>query len=149
MTTLQNYFGLLDFYKSALVEKLNIPFMGSRISAGFPSPADDFLESSIDLNKELVKRPQSTFYARVKGVSMIDAGIDDGDLLVIDKSLSAKNGSIAVCFVDGEFTVKTLKLDKNTCWLMPANSNYKPIKVTPDTNFQIWGIVVHVIKTVN
>ncbi len=78
---------------------------------------------------------------------MKDAGIDDGDLLVIDKSLEPKNGKIAVCFVDGEFTIKRIKIEKDCCWLMPANDKYKPIQVTADNDFLIWGIVVHVIKS--
>lgn len=78
---------------------------------------------------------------------MQDAGISDGDLLIIDKSLAPKNGKIAVCFIDGEFTVKRIKVEKNTCWLMPANDQYQPIQVTEDNHFLVWGIVVHVIKS--
>ena len=117
------------------------------ISAGFPSPALDFVDLTIDLNKHLVKHPSSTFYGRVKGQSMKNDGINEGDLLVIDKSLEPVNGKIAVCFLDGEFTVKKIKLKKDVCWLMPANENYKPIKVTPENDFIIWGIVAHVIKS--
>ena len=83
------------------------------ISAGFPSPANDYLEATIDLNKELVKNPGSTFFGRVKGLSMKDAGIDDEDILIIDKSVAPKTGMTAVCFIDGEFTVKKIILEKN------------------------------------
>jgi DNA polymerase V len=117
------------------------------ISAGFPSPALDFVDLSIDLNKQLIKHPSATFYGRVKGQSMKDLGIHDGDLLVIDKSLEPVNGKIAICYIDGEFTIKTIKLDTHCCWLMPANESYQPIKVTADNNFLIWGIVTHVIKS--
>ena len=117
------------------------------ISAGFPSPADDFLDLSIDLNKELIKHPYATFYGRVSGDSMTGAGLDDGDLLVIDKSLEPRDGKIAVCFVDGEFTVKRIKIESDAIWLMPENSKYKPLKVTEDNEFVIWGMVTSVIKS--
>ena len=117
------------------------------IKAGFPSPAEDFQDQSIDLNKILVRNPSSTFYARVKGKSMQDAGLSDGDLLVIDKSLEPVDGKIAVCFIDGEFTVKRIKIGIDCCFLVPANSDFNPIKVTAENDFLIWGIVVHVIKS--
>jgi len=98
------------------------------ISAGFPSPADDFKETRISLDKELVKNKEATFYARVSGDSMIGAGLDDGDLLVIDRSKNPENGKIAICLVDGEFTVKRIKKEKNKLYLMPENKKYKPIK---------------------
>jgi len=138
----------LDIYSASTESELQLPLISSGISAGFPSPALDFIDLSIDLNKHLIKHPSSTFYGRVKGESMKDAGINDGDLLVIDKSLEPKNGKIAVCYIDGEFTIKRIKTDKDCCWLMPANENYKPIQVTADNDFLIWGIVIHVIKTV-
>ena len=117
------------------------------ISAGFPSPADDFINTSIDLNKELIKNPSATFYGKVEGDSMKDAGIDHGDLLIIDKSLEPRNGKIAVCYIDGQFTIKKIKIEKNCCWLLPANENYSHIKVTEENEFIIWGIVIHVIKS--
>ena len=118
------------------------------ISAGFPSPADDFKEIRISLDKELVKNQESTFYARVSGDSMLGAGIDDGDLLVIDKSLSPENGKIAVCLVDGEFTVKRIKKEKDKFYLIPENKKYKPIELKEDNELIIWGIVEYVIKKV-
>lgn len=116
------------------------------ISAGFPSPANDYLEACIDLNKELIKNPSSTFFGRVKGLSMKDAGIDDNDILIIDKSIIPKSGMTAVCFVDGEFTLKKIILGKNCITLLPANTNFKPIVVTEQNDFLIWGIVTYVIK---
>ena len=116
------------------------------ISAGFPSPANDYLESTIDLNKELVKNPSSTFFGRVKGLSMKDAAIDDEDILVVDKSIVPRTGMIAVCFIDGEFTLKKICIGNNCIILQPANSKYKPITVTEENDFLIWGIVTYVIK---
>jgi len=137
----------LDIYSANTETILEIPLVDENIKAGFPSPASDFLDLSIDLNKELIKHPNATFYGRVKGDSMKNAGISEGDLLVIDKSLEPVNGKIAVCFIDGEFTVKRIKIAKNACWLMPENDDYKPIKVTEDNDFIIWGIVIHLIKS--
>ena len=118
------------------------------ISAGFPSPADDFKEVRISLDKELVKNQESTFYARVSGDSMIGAGLDDGDLLVIDRSLNPENGKIAVCLIDGEFTVKRIKKERKKLYLIPENNNYKPIELKEENELIIWGIVKYVIKKV-
>ncbi len=125
-----------------------LPYAEQGISAGFPSPAEDFLDISIDLNKEFIKNPSATFYGRVKGNSMKDAGLENGDLLIIDKSLEPKNGKIAVCFIDGEFTVKRIKIEKKIVWLIAENKDYQPIKVTSENELLIWGIVTTVIKKV-
>lgn len=137
----------LDVYSAASETMLEIPFVGN-IKAGFPSPAMDFMEMSIDLNKYLINHPSATFYGRAKGESMRNAGISDGDLLVIDKSLEPVDGKIAVCYIDGEFTVKRIKLIGDECWLLPENEGFEPIKVTSGDEFTIWGIVTHVIKVV-
>ena len=134
-------------YSAETALHIERPFVDTGIRAGFPSPADDFSYESIDLNKELIRHREATFFARVKGDSMQDAGLNDGDLLVIDRSLEPQNGKIAVCFIDGEFTVKRIKIDNGTVWLLPANPAYEPIKVTAENQFVIWGIVTHVIKT--
>ena len=118
------------------------------ISAGFPSPADDFKETRISLDRELVKNREATFYARVSGDSMIGAGLEDGDLLVIDRSKNPENGKIAICLVDGEFTVKRIKKEKNKLYLMPENKNYKPIELKEENELIIWGVVEYVIKKV-
>ena len=136
---------MLDFYTPDFTTALKLPLAGSPVSAGFPSPAEDYIEMALDLNKELIKHPEATFYARVKGYSMIDAGIEDGDLLVIDKALDQKDGDIAVCFIDGEFTLKRLALKEDCIYLIPANTEYKPIKITEDNDFLIWGILAYVI----
>lgn len=120
----------------------------SGIHAGFPSPATDYMTQAIDLNKELVRHPAATFYGRVVGDSMIDAGVDEGDILVIDKSLEPQDGDMAVCFVDGEFTLKYLRFHPDGLTLQPANDRYPSIEVGEDTDFKVWGIVTYVIKNV-
>ena len=128
--------------------KTTLAYVAEGISAGFPSPADDFKESRINLEEVLIKHPDATFYARVRGNSMINAGLNNGDLLIIDRSLEPQNNKIAVCFIDGEFTVKRLKINKGTITLMPENPQYKPIVVTDAHELYIWGIVTYVIKAV-
>jgi DNA polymerase V len=136
----------IDFYSAATSSELALPLVDGGIAAGFPSPAQDYIDLKIDLNKELIANPSSTFYGRVKGSSMQDAGIVDGDILVIDKSLDPQNGDTAICFIDGEFTLKYIKIEPDAVYLIPANSNFKPIKVTEENNFCIWGVVTYSIK---
>ena len=138
----------LTFLKPKKGDKLGQWLIEQDISAGFPSPADDFKEIRISLDKELVKNSDATFYARVDGDSMIEAGLNDGDLLVIDRSLEARNGKIAVCFLDGEFTVKKIKKEENKLFLMPQNKKYKPIEIKEENELIIWGIVEYVIKKI-
>lgn len=136
----------LSFYKPDYESELRIPFIPDGVPAGFPSPAADFMENNIDLNKELSENPLATFYIKVKGNSMIDAGINDKDVLIVDRSIEPQDNKIAICFIDGEFTVKRIKLEKDCLYLMPENSNYTPIKVTEENQLIIWGIVTYVIK---
>ena len=136
----------LEIFSAATESVLELPVISEGISAGFPSPALDFIDLTIDMNKHLVKHPATTFYGRVKGQSMKDVGIFDGDLLVIDKSLQPTDNKIAVCYIDGEFTIKRIQIQKDCIWLIPENEAYQPIKVTADNNFIIWGMVTHVIK---
>ena len=130
------------------------PMAESGIHAGFPSPAQDYMNPCIDLNKELVRHPAATFYGRVVGDSMLDAGVEEGDILVIDRSLEASEGKMAVCFLDGEFTLKYISLknpstgEKDGVWLVPANQKYPPLKVRELSDFTIWGIVTYIIKKV-
>lgn len=137
----------LEFFKPDFDSAMQIPFIPDGVSAGFPSPAADFIENTIDLNKELCENPLATFYIRVKGNSMIDAGINNGDILVVDRSIEARDNKIAICLLDGEFTVKRIKLDKNCLYLLPENPLYQPIKVTENNQFTIWGIVTYIIKS--
>lgn len=136
----------LEFFIPDYSTELELPFVDAGIKAGFPSPADDFIELSIDLNKEYIKNRDTTFYAKVKGDSMKNAGIFDGDLLIIDKSLEPQNNKIAICQIDGEFTVKRIKIEKDIVWLIAENEDYPPIKVTPENELLIWGIVTASIK---
>ncbi|MBA6157123.1 translesion error-prone DNA polymerase V autoproteolytic subunit [Tenacibaculum sp. S7007] len=139
---------LTFFLPKELSEKEGAIFMDIGISAGFPSPADDFRETRISLDEELIGNKEATFFARVSGQSMIGAGLDDNDLLVIDRSIEPENNKIAVCFLDGEFTVKRLRVEGKEVWLQPENPDYPIIKITEENNFVIWGIVTSVIKKV-
>ncbi|WP_396179666.1 LexA family protein [Flavobacterium sp.] len=136
----------LTFFKPELNSVIKLPFISHSVSAGFPSPAMDFMEASIDLNQVLVENPIATFYVQVEGNSMIDAGIHDKDLLVVDRSLEPRNNKIAICLLDGEFTVKRIRLENNELYLMPENPSYQPIQVTEENQLIIWGIVTYVIK---
>jgi len=136
----------LEFFLPDLSTSMELPLFVPPVSAGFPSPAEDYTDKSIDLNKELIKNPYATFLARVKGFSMKDAGIEPGDILVIDKSLEPQNNKIAVCFTDGDFVLKRIRKDKDCVWLMPENKDFKPIKITEENDFCVWGIVTYVIK---
>ena len=136
----------LDFFTPSMTTRVELPFYDVGIQAGFPSPADDFIELSIDINKEYIKNRDATFFARVKGHSMKNVGIFDGDLLIIDKSIEPQDNKIAICQVDGDFTVKRIKIDNDTVWLIAENEAYNPIKVTADNELMIWGIVVASIK---
>ena len=118
------------------------------IHAGFPSPATDYMTQAIDLNRELVKHPAATFYGRVVGDSMIDAGVEEVDILVIDRALDAQDGDMAVCFVDGEFTLKYLRFHDGGLTLVPANDRYPSIEVGEGSDFKMWGVVTYVIKKV-
>jgi len=138
---------IIDFFSANTSSELPLPMIEGGISAGFPSPAQDYIDLKIDLNKELITNPSSTFYGRVKGSSMKDAGILDGDILVIDKSLEPQNGDTAVCFIDGEFTLKYIKIELDAVYLVPANSKFQPIKVTEENNFCIWGVVTYSINS--
>lgn len=126
-------------------EKYTLPFSHSFVKAGFPSPAQDYTEDRIDIFNKIVKHPNSTFLVRAHGDSMEGKGIQSGDILVVDKSLLAKNNSIIVAYIDGEFTVKRFVKNSNRVYLYPANDYYKPIEITKENNFQIWGVVTFVI----
>ncbi|MDG1394051.1 MAG: translesion error-prone DNA polymerase V autoproteolytic subunit [Flavobacteriaceae bacterium] len=138
----------LTFFTPDNLNTLGAVYFDTGISAGFPSPAEDFKQERLSLDNELIKNKEATFFARVSGQSMIEAGLNDNDLLVIDRSLSPTHNKIAVCFLDGEFTVKRLKVEKDEVWLQPENKNYQPIKITEENDFVIWGIVTNVIKKV-
>ena len=126
----------LHIYKPDLSTELALPYADGGIKAGFPSPAQDYLTESIDLNKVLIRHPETTFYAKVSGDSLTNAGICDMDLAIIDRSLECQNGDYVAAYVDGEFTLKQFKLDdaNNCAWLIPANEKYDPIQITEDNH---------------
>lgn len=122
--------------------------MLGEVKAGFPSPAEDIREK-LDLIKLLVRHRASTFFFRVSGVSMVDADMDEGDIIIVDRAVEPYNGCKAVCFIDGEYTVKRIEMGEGKVRLMPANeknTRYQPIEVTPENNFMVWGVVTYVIK---
>ena len=123
--------------------------MTARIPAGFPSPALDYFEERIDLNKVLVPHPLATFVVECTGDSMINAFIPPLAKLVVDRSLTAQNNDIILAVVNGEFTVKFLKKNDHRCWLVPANRKYPELEITADMSFQVWGVVTHIITPVN
>lgn len=139
----------LDLYSSDLSsENNNVSYIDTVIKAGFPSPAQDYISGTIDLNRELIRHRETTFLARVSGNSLQEAGICDGDIVIIDKSLEAKNGDYVVAFIDGEFTLKEFRFDEaeNCAWLIPHNKAYEPIKVTQENDFLVWGVLTYTIK---
>ena len=126
-------------------EEMTLPLVEG-VKCGFPSPAEDFSDMRLNITEEIVKNPASTFFARVSGNSMINDGIGDGDILVVDKSVDPYDGCIAICYVDGEFTLKHVEKHKDHILLVPGNKKYRSIRVTPDNHFVIWGVVRYVIK---
>lgn len=123
--------------------------LAPNIKAGFPSPADDYLRDSLDFNRDLIKNPEATFYGRVSGDSMRDAGINEGDIAVIDRSLQPTDGDVIVAYVNEEFTIKYLDLthkEEGYIELQPANPDYSPIRIDSTDNFRVWGVVVWTIK---
>lgn len=127
--------------------KQALPLYGTRVAAGFPSPADDYIETKLDLNQYLVKHPAATFFVRVEGDSMIGAGIHPDDILVIDRSIKPTDGKIVIAVVNGELTVKRLRILPNYVVLQPENDKFSPIRVTEEMNFSIWGVVTSVIHS--
>lgn len=140
----------IDIYNAESDTELLLNYADGGIHAGFPSPAQDYIESGIDLNRVLVRHKASTFYGRVVGNSMVDAGIDEGDILVIDKSLNAQDGDLVVCYIDGEFAIKFLKrAEDGRMLLCAANPSYAPIEIAQSDDFRIWGVVTYTIKKRN
>ena len=135
----------LEFYSAETTTELKIPLFESGVSAGFPSPADDYLDLPIDLNEFLIKHPAATFYVRVKGNSMEGAGIRNGDLLIVDRAEEPRNKSIVLGIIDGDFTVKRIKKKGSDLYLMPDNPEFKPIKINENMDFQVWGVVTYVV----
>ncbi|NOS82789.1 MAG: translesion error-prone DNA polymerase V autoproteolytic subunit [Nitrospira sp.] len=134
-------------YAPDLSTRYALPVFLGRLAAGFPSPADDYIEGRLDLNRHLIKHPAATFFVRVSGDSMIDAGIHSGDLLVVDRSLDAVDGNVIVAALDGELTVKRLSKRGEILRLLPANTDYQPIEILTQQTFEIFGVVTNVIHS--
>jgi len=124
---------------------INSPLFGTLVPAGFPSPADDYLENQLDLNKYLIQHPAATFFVRVTGDSMIGAGIHSGDILIVDRALEPVNKKVVIAVINGELTVKRLRRQKNRLVLMPENDRYEPIFIENEMDLEIWGVVTSVI----
>lgn len=128
--------------------KLPLPLFASRVPAGFPSPADDYIDQRLDLNDHLIDHPAATFFVRVSGDSMTGASIHDGDLLIVDRALEPADGRIVIAAVNGELTVKRLALQSGAAWLLPENPAYAPLPITEGLDCVIWGVVTRVIHPV-
>lgn len=138
----------IKLIKSEFAEKLDL-LIAPEIKAGFPSPAEDYLHDSLDFNRDLIRHPEATFYGRVDGDSMVDAGICDGDIAVIDRSVEPQHNDVIVAYINGEFTIKYLDLshkEEGFIELRPANQNFKPIRIDANDKFEVWGVVVWTIK---
>lgn len=136
-----------DVFQAMMGQRQALPLYASRISAGMPLPADELTEGRIDLNEHLMQNPESTFFVRVSGDSMIDVGIHPGDLLIVDRSLRPHSGKIIIAVVNGELTVKRLIKKENRLFLMPENPNYPAFEITEEMSFMIWGVVTNVIHS--
>ena len=126
----------------------NLPLYSCSVQAGFPSPADDHMESELDLNKYLIKHPTATFFVKAAGESMINAGIHPGDILVVDRSEEAKHGKIVIAAIDGQLTVKRVHRSKDETYLVPENKDFEPIKFDEGNEVVIWGVVTNVLHKV-
>ena len=135
-------------YKFEKKKKISIPLIGNRIPAGFPSPAQDYIETTLDLNEFLITHPASTFFIKVQGYSMINAGIFPEDILIVDRAIEAKDNDIIIAVYDGELTIKRLKIRNNRWYLVPENSDFEEIEINEDTDFQVWGIVTYAIHKI-
>lgn len=138
---------ILEIFSPKIGAKYELPMFLEAISAGFPSPADDYLESKLDLNDYLIKNPSATFFLRVAGDSMINVGIHSGDILIVDRSLVPKHGSIVIAVINGELTVKRLQQNNNKYFLYAENNKYEPIEITKEMAFEVWGVVTNVIHS--
>jgi DNA polymerase V len=135
----------LDFFAVDDEIASTIPMFSDAVQAGFPSPAEDHMDMDLNLNDHLVQNPSATFCVKAIGESMKDAGIQSGDIMIVDKSLEPSNRSIVLAVIDGEFTVKRVNMNENELYLMPENNSFSPIKITKEMDFQVWGIVTYII----
>jgi len=139
---------VLEFFYPEKGNTIELNLYTNSISAGFPSPAEDFLDKKLDLNDYLIKNPSATFFVKVNGNSMINAGISNGDILIVDRSLEPSDGKVVIGIINGEFTVKRIIKKGKKIFLKPENENFNPIEITEDMNFKIWGIVSYTIHKI-
>jgi len=135
----------LSFFTPDTSSEKALPLFTARVSAGFPSPAEDHMERKLDLNELLIEHEAATFFVKVEGESMINANISPGDILIVDRAIPPKEGSIIIAIVNGEFTVKRITYKNDSLFLLPENDAYKPLEVTPEMDFLTWGVVTYVI----
>tara|TARA_B100000795_G_scaffold92343_1_gene67476 strand:- start:134 stop:586 length:453 start_codon:yes stop_codon:yes gene_type:complete len=136
---------VLDIYAVEESTLSNIPMFADSVQAGFPSLAEDYMDLDLNLQDHLIQNPSATFCVRANGESMKGAGIQSGDIMLVDKSLTPKNRSIVLAVIDGEFTVKRVNVNEKELYLMPENENFPPIKITEEMDFQVWGVVTYII----
>ena len=148
-TELKTDHPILDVFTPSFDTHIKLPFFGTHIRAGFPSPADDYIESRLDLNEKLIRNQNATFIVKVEGDSMINSGIDEGDLLIVDRSITPKNGHIVIASLDGELTVKRLIQTQEGVFLKAENENYPLIVINDSTDMMIWGVVTSTIRQFN
>lgn len=132
-------------YYPGRTTECKLPLFMIPVEAGFPSPAEDYIEGELDLNKHLIKHPAATFFVRVTGDSMVDAGIHPGDILIVDRAIEPADKKVVIAVVNGDLTVKRIRMIKGKAFLMPENENYKPLQIEEEMNFEIWGVVTNVI----
>lgn len=134
-----------DIHPTAVKSTEFHPLLSSNISAGFPSPAQDYIEDTLDLNQHLIAHPSATYFVKVEGYSMVNAGIYPGDILIVDRAEEPAHKKIVIAVIDGELTVKRLYTEKGKWFLSPANPEFPSIQITKDMNFHIWGVVIYAI----
>jgi DNA polymerase V len=137
-----------EIYKYTRHTAQKLPLFETTIAAGFPSPAEDSIDKKLDLNEFLIKHPAATFFVKVEGDSMIDAGIHSGDILIVDRALEARNDKIVIAVLNGELTVKRVRKRKDSLFLIAENPDFPAIEITPEMDFEIWGVVTNVIHPV-
>jgi len=138
---------LTEFFQIKSQLTLPLPLYLSQVSAGFPSPADDYVERTLDLNQHLIEHPAATYFVKASGNSMINAGIHSGDILIVDRSLTPKDKSIVIAALNGELTVKRLRKIKGKIQLLAENDQYQPIEIEEESHLEIWGVVIYVIHS--
>jgi len=146
LNTKKTNFSIVDVIQPSIQKPISITLFSHKVPAGFPSPADDHAESRLDLNEYLINQAESTFFVRIKGDSMVDAGILDNDIVIVDRSKSAAINDIVLASIDGEFTVKVLTKNNTGPYLMPANKEFKPIYIEEGSQFEIWGVVTGSVR---